>query len=135
MSETGYKWEAVDLDKAMAKILIEDNSEFVRMMAKNILKEVGYTDFCEASNGAEAITVYKKESPDLVIMDIYLTDMKGAEAFESIKKIRTDAAFIMTTDGQKGINFWNLSEFEGTTFIIKPFDKKRLQEAVLNILK
>ena len=42
----------------MAKILIVDDAAFMRMMVKDTLKKNGYTDFCEAPDGAEALKLY-----------------------------------------------------------------------------
>jgi len=50
----------------MVKILIVDDSIFMRGILIGILKKIGYTDTIEAENGEEAIKKFKKEKPDLV---------------------------------------------------------------------
>lgn len=46
----------------MAKILIVDDAAFMRMMVKDTLKKNGYTDFCEAPDGAEALSYTRRLS-------------------------------------------------------------------------
>lgn len=46
----------------MAKILLVDDAAFMRMMVKDTLTKAGYTDICEAADGAEALEIYKKKS-------------------------------------------------------------------------
>lgn len=54
----------------MAKILIVDDAAFMRMMVKDTLKKNGYTDFCEAPDGAEALKLYQEIKPDRIIKTV-----------------------------------------------------------------
>ena len=57
---------------AKAKILVADDSSFMRKMLINILKREGYNDIVEAENGEEAVNKFKKDKPDLVLLDIIM---------------------------------------------------------------
>lgn len=67
------------------KILIADDEPSIRDAVKAILLSDHY-DVVIASNGKEAVEVFKKESPDLVILDVSMPYMTGFQALESIKK-------------------------------------------------
>ena len=54
----------------MAKILIVDDAEFLRVRITKLLKGDGH-EVIEASNGRIAIDVYSAEKPDAVLMDIH----------------------------------------------------------------
>lgn len=54
------------------KILIGDDSILARKQLKDIVSTYGTPVFLEASNGQDAIDLYKKESPELVFLDIVM---------------------------------------------------------------
>lgn len=54
------------------KILVADDSAFMRKIVGNILKKNGYKTIIETSAGRETIEKFKKEKPDLVLLDIIM---------------------------------------------------------------
>ncbi len=82
-SNDSFDWEKILFQKA--KILIVDDSTENR----NILKEAlsgRHIEILEAGNGKEAITIAKKNTPDLILMDIIMPTMNGYEALNYIRK-------------------------------------------------
>ena len=118
----------------MAKILIVDDAAFMRMMVKDNLKKAGYSDFCEAGNGEEAIAKYVENTPDLVLLDITMPIMDGIQALQLIKQSNPQAKVIMCSAmGQEGMVIEAIN-FGALDFIVKPFKPERLVQAVRNIL-
>ena len=74
----------------MASILIVDDASFMRMVLKKIILQSGNKVVAEASNGDEAIAMYKKYRPDLVFLDIVMPPGKltkdGLDALKIIMK-------------------------------------------------
>ena len=66
------------------KILIAEDELVGRITLKFMLKD--YYDLVFAKNGKECIKLYKKEKPDLVLMDIMMPGMNGFEALDMIEK-------------------------------------------------
>ena len=66
------------------KILIADDDNINRYTIISVIEELGYTVF-EARNGLEAVDIYIKEKPDIVIIDIMMPVMDGFEATRLIK--------------------------------------------------
>ena len=62
------------------KILIGDDSILARKQLKDIVSTYGTPVFLEASNGQDAIDLYKKESPELVFLDIVMPVKDGIAA-------------------------------------------------------
>ncbi len=66
-------------------LLVDDEQDILEFLSYNLKKE-GYSVFT-ANNGKEAITVAKKEIPDLIILDVMMPDMDGIETCREIREI------------------------------------------------
>ncbi|MED4603204.1 response regulator [Paenibacillus validus] len=118
----------------MANIMIVDDAAFMRMMLKQMITEFGHQVVAEAQNGIEAIAAYEKFRPDLVTMDITMPDMDGIEAVKNIKSIDAGAKIIMCSAmGQQGMVLQAI-QAGARDFIVKPFQKDRVGEAISKIL-
>ncbi len=104
----------------MIKIMVVDDETAMREILKIMLKDFRVI---EASNGREAVELYKKERPDLVLMDVMMPIMNGIDATLEIKKLDPDAKIVAITayassKGEKIIE-------AGADFILrKPFTRK-----------
>lgn len=115
----------------MKKIIIVDDSLFMRMILKNTLDEFGYEIVAEASNGLEALTLYTELQPDLVTLDITMPEMDGLTALQEIKRLDPEAKVIMVSAmGQQALLIRAVS-MGAIDFIVKPFNKDRVREALL----
>jgi len=118
----------------MTKIMIVDDAAFMRNMLKNIILEGGFELACEAINGLEAIRLYSRHLPDLVTMDITMPDMDGVEAVSLIMKQHPTAKIIMCSAmGQQHMVLAAIKA-GAKDFIVKPFQKDRVLQAMLNVL-
>ena len=115
----------------MAKnILVCDDAAFMRMMIKDILTKNGYNVAGEAENGVKAIEKYSELKPDLVLMDITMPEMDGIQALKKIKAEDPSATVIMCSAmGQQAMVIESIQS-GAKDFIVKPFDKDRVLEAV-----
>jgi two-component system alkaline phosphatase synthesis response regulator PhoP len=66
-------------------LLVDDEQDILEFLSYNLKKE-GYQVFI-ANNGKEAIVVAKKESPDLIILDVMMPDMDGIETCRELREI------------------------------------------------
>ena len=117
----------------MKRVLIVDDSEFMRMVLKNILKEQGY-QIIETSDGSEAIEQFKVEKPDLVLLDIIMPKKDGVAVLGSLKQINSGVNVIMITAvGQEQI-VEECEKLGAKGYIVKPFDEKQVLDAVKKVL-
>ena len=79
------------------KILISDDSVLARKQLKDILKESGCTEFVEATNGQEAIDLYKEHKPNLVFLDIVMPVKDGITAVKEIIAFDSSADIIIVS--------------------------------------
>ena len=111
-------------------ILICDDAAFMRMMLKDILVKEGYSVVGEAVNGADGVDKYNSLKPDLVTMDITMPEMDGIAALKAIKQCDASAKVIMCSAmGQQAMVVESI-QAGARDFIVKPFQKDRVIEAV-----
>ncbi|MBX7123797.1 MAG: response regulator [Opitutaceae bacterium] len=79
------------------KILLVDDEAHVRKFVGLIARTLGSPTLIEASNGAEALEVYQRERPDLVLLDVNMPILDGIGTLRELKKIDPDAVVIMLT--------------------------------------
>lgn len=104
------------------RILVVDDSRFMRKYIIKMLREAGYVDFVEAENGQKAIEMYKLCNPSLVVMDLNMPELDGLSALKQIKNINSIARVIMCTSmgGQKLITD-ELIEHGAHQIVEKPY--------------
>lgn len=117
----------------MAKILIVDDAEFLRVRISKMLTGEGY-EIIEAENGAKAVQQFKTNHPDLVLMDITMPEMDGLSALKEIRAIDPKAQVIMLTAlGQESVVLEAIRS-GARDFIVKPFDRDRVLSAINKLL-
>jgi CheY-like chemotaxis protein len=69
----------------MTKILLVDDSKFLRMAAERALARAGYL-VSTASDGPKAIELAKNEKPDVILLDMLLPVMTGPDVLKALKE-------------------------------------------------
>ncbi|MDF2961009.1 MAG: response regulator with CheY-like receiver, AAA-type ATPase, and DNA-binding domain [Paenibacillus sp.] len=118
----------------MARILIVDDAAFMRQFLKNMMLEMGWQVVAEASNGLEAISMYKQYRPDVVTMDITMPDMEGIEAVQEIIRMDPSAKIIMCSAMGQHRMVLKAIKAGAKDFLVKPFRRDRVVESVVNLL-
>ncbi|WP_436901726.1 chemotaxis protein CheY [Halovenus halobia] len=117
----------------MAKVLIADDSEFMRNLLREILEE-NHTIVGEVENGVEAVEVFKEEQPDLVMMDIVMPIRDGIEATDEIKNTDPSANVIMCTSVGQEEKMKEAVKAGADGYITKPFQKPSVMEAIQDVV-
>ncbi|HYS43038.1 MAG TPA: response regulator, partial [Geobacteraceae bacterium] len=77
-----------------ATILIVDDEESILKALGGILEDEGYKTLC-AGDGIEALEVAQRETPDLVMLDIWMPRMEGLETLQRLKELYPGLVVIM----------------------------------------
>ncbi len=111
------------------QILLVDDEEGIRKILGISLADCGY-DVITASNGEEALEVWRKERPQIVLTDIKMPIMDGIELLKKIKEESPDTEVIMLT-GHGDLTLAILSlQFEAADFVTKPINDDALEIAL-----
>jgi len=111
------------------KILIVDDTAFMRMTLRSVLEKNGY-EAAEAEDGSQAVQKYEEIKPDLVTMDITMPNMDGITAVKKILEKDPQARIVMVSAmGQKALVMDALAS-GARDFVVKPFKPDRMLEAL-----
>jgi len=69
----------------MTKILLVDDSKFLRLATERALARAGY-DVSTATDGERALEVAREKKPDLILLDMLLPKMTGPDVLRALKK-------------------------------------------------
>ncbi len=115
------------------KILLADDTAFMREMLKSALDPEKYQIIGEATDGAQAVEYYKEKKPDLLILDINMPKMNGIDALTEVIAYDPGAKVIMCSD-QKYENMIVMAIKRGAKdFVIKPFSASDVILAVKKV--
>ena len=112
------------------RVLICDDAMFMRTVIATMFREAGHTIIGEAETGDQAIEKYRELRPDIVTMDVVMPSSSGINATREIVAEDPNARVIMCSAmGQEALINEAL-EAGASGFIVKPFDRDRLMNAV-----
>ncbi|AOZ93150.1 response regulator [Paenibacillus crassostreae] len=118
----------------MANIIVVDDSQFMRLILKEIITGMGHTVIAEAEDGYEAILKYSELHPDLVTMDINMPRMSGVSALKEIIKIDPSAKIVICSAlGQQSM-ITEAIRAGAKDFVVKPIQESRVKEAIHKII-
>lgn len=116
------------------RILVADDSSYMRGVIKKILKSAGYTEILEATDGESAASAYKRERPDMVLLDIVMPVRSGIDALRDIRAFDPDARVVMVSAVGQEVIIKEALGMGAAGFIIKPFDESQVKGAVQKAL-
>lgn len=103
------------------KILICDDSILARKQLKDILVQHSYNNFLEASNGQEAIDLYKEHKPELVFVDIVMPIKDGVQAIHEIHEFDPEANIVVVSSVGTQTQLKNAIMEGARDFVQKPY--------------
>jgi len=124
------------LKKGSETVLIVDDEDVVLKVAIKMLEELGYKVY-SAESGMQALEVFKKnkEEIDLVILDMIMPGMGGAEVFEAIKSEKPDVKILLSSGYSINGKAQDILRRGCDGFIQKPFDLGGLSHKLREIIE
>ena len=117
----------------MYHILVVDDESRIRAIIRKYAEFEGHT-VTEAGDGMEAVVLCRKESFDLIIMDIMMPELDGFSACREIRK-STDTPIIMLSARGEEYDKINGFELGIDDYVVKPFSPRELMLRVEAVMK
>jgi len=121
----------VSLDLSIPVLVVDDYQTMIRIL-RNLLKQIGFNDVDDASDGQAALEKLKTKKYGLVISDWNMAPMTG---YELLQQVRSDSElsslpFIMVTAEAKTENVVAAKKAGVNNYIVKPFNAETLRTKI-----
>jgi two-component system, OmpR family, response regulator ResD len=117
----------------VAKILIVDDEPNIREVVGLYLRRDGH-DVTSASDGEEALHLFRRDAPDLVVLDLMLPKLSGLEVCRRMQTERRVPLIMLTARGEEEERIAGLS-LGADDYLVKPFSPRELAARVAAVLR
>ena len=117
------------------KMLIVDDSTVMQRKIQRSLTLEQVTDFFTASNGIEAIELFKQEAPELVTMDLTMPEMDGVECVKHLVAINPDVLILVISSLSDKATTIQAMKNGAKGFLTKPIDDDQLNSAIEQLIE
>ena len=115
------------------KVLVVDDEASIRRILDTRLSMIGYV-VITACDGEEALSLFKKEDPNLVILDVMMPKLDGYGVCQEIRKNSDVPIIMLTALGDVADRITGL-ELGADDYVIKPFSPKELEARIRSVLR
>jgi len=115
--------------KKKIKVLVVEDDFLVSIMVQRMVEEIGYEVVANANNGVEAVERTKEINPDVVLMDIKMSDMDGIEAARKIQE-EIPTPVVMLTAHETPELLEQASDAGVGAYLVKPVHVRELENAI-----
>ncbi len=123
---------STNIVKLTSVIVVDDDNTLVKVFEQYLkLNNINVLGHCY--DGKEAVTLYEKLKPDVVLLDIMMPHHDGFYALEKIKEIDPDAKVIAVTADLTADTEKKLANLKVSGIIYKPFDMKDILKTIENV--
>ena len=126
----------MSVDKNMNVLIVDDYKTMLRII-KNLLKQLGFNNVDEATDGSMAYGMVENKKYGLVISDWNMEPMTGLELLKQVRGSSTDnkdVPFIMVTAESKTENVVAAKQAGVNNYIVKPFNAETLKTKIASVL-
>ncbi len=121
------------VDKNMNILVVDDYQTMIRII-KNLLKQLGFNNVDEATDGSAALTKIDQKAYGLIISDWNMEPMTGIELLKKVRAAGKTVPFIMVTAESKTENVLAAREAGVNNYIVKPFNADTLKTKLVSVL-
>lgn len=111
-------------------MLVDDHSAFRQGLTALIANETDLKVVAEAGDGMEAVQLYRKCKPNVVLMDLRLPGMSGVEATMAIRKEFPDARIIVLTTFETDEDIYRAIQSGAKSYLLKDTPYKEIAQAI-----
>jgi DNA-binding response OmpR family regulator len=125
--------KATGTGAAVARILVVDDEPNIREVVGLYLRRDGHT-VISAADGEEALDLFRRNEPDLVVLDLMLPKMSGIEVCRRMNAERRVPLIMLTARGEEEDRIVGLS-LGADDYVVKPFSPRELAARVAAVLR
>ncbi len=115
------------------KILVVDDEASIRRILQTRLEMIGY-DVVTAMDGEEALSAFRQETPDLIVLDVMMPKLDGYGVCQELRKESDVPIIMLTALGNVADRITGL-ELGADDYMAKPFSPKELEARIASLLR
>lgn len=121
--------------KFKGSVLLVDDETHIRKFIGLVLRQFSIPRLFEASNGEEALDIYRRERPDLVLLDVNMPKLGGLETLKQLRILNPDCVVVMLTSLATRQTIEEAAELGATNYIRKDTPKEEIAKALKETLE
>ena len=133
MADKGSR--ASDHEKTSKRVLVVDDTESVRILLKRALPTHGFDVIAEAKNATEGIEMAKAEQPDVIVLDMQMPDITGAEAIAPLKAEAPNARIVIYSSEEERLIRKRVIDLGADTFVDKMAPIREMAAEINRVLE
>src|SRR6478735_1783532 len=111
-------------------VLIAEDTEYMRAQLRKILEELGMVVVAEATDGESTITMFREHKPDLIILNLVMPKGNGMNLLKLMRLEDPQSRILVCSALGQAPTIFEAIRSGALDYIVKPFNKKRLTEAI-----
>src|SRR5258706_2566086 len=121
-------------DKKCIRILVADDHSVVREGLVSLVKrKADMTVVAEASNGREAVDLWKEHRPDLVLLDLRMPELDGVGAIKEIRQLDPNAHIVVLTTFDGDEDIYRAIKAGAKGYLLKDVPREALMDSIRRV--
>lgn len=117
-----------------SRVLIVDDSKFLRFKLNQVLTEAGLTVVGQASNGNEAVEAAKEHNPNVITLDVEMPVCDGISALTPLRETVPNALIVMVSSVGEDEKILEALSKGANDFVSKPIDPIETVQSILTAI-
>lgn len=117
----------------MSKILVIDDEQGIRNLLDTLLSRKGY-EVVLASNGQKGLELFRRERPDVVVLDLKMPEMNGLTVLQQVRQLNPVQPVVILTGAGTAEAEQQVQALGVTEFVEKEFSMHRLGDSLKRLL-
>jgi len=119
------------------RVLVADDHKLFRQGLISLIKTGGdeFEVIGEAATGREAVRLAGKLRPDVVLMDIFMSEGDGLQATKEIKELFPDIAVVMLTSSEENEHLYKAARLGASGYLLKSLDADELFSLLNGVMR
>lgn len=118
----------------MAKVLVIEDEANIRTLTELLLKRLGH-EVLLADNGWKGLDLYRREHPDVIVLDLIMPGMDGIEVLRQIRSVDLHQRVIVVTADSRPKTEWEVRALGVSEFLVKGSSVHSLGDTLKRLLK
>ena len=114
----------------MARIMVAEDSDEIRLLLKDLLKLGNHEVVAEAVNGFDAVKKFNDVKPNVLLLDIAMPKKDGLDTLKEIMSVNPNAKIVMITASDDLKTITKCIENGALAYLVKPFDSDQVLASI-----